>query len=203
MKKKILNTQIEDLQGEEWIDVIGYDGSYEVSNFGRIKSVYRLVSGRWSDLVVKPRIMSQHECNRSLKVQLCLSGECKQFCVSNLVYLSFNKDSPLRPNECIMHIDKNIYNNNIDNLKIETRKLSRKQDFIKKAHSIEKCNKNLEKANDRNRLFYSTRTHKTCNVCEKSKEIAKFIQGHNKCKECYNFEMREKRRLIKINNMKK
>lgn len=34
---------LEDLKGEYWKDVIGYEGIYKVSNFGRIKSLARIV----------------------------------------------------------------------------------------------------------------------------------------------------------------
>ena len=36
------NLQIEDLENEEWIDAIGFDGIYQVSNLGRVKTL-----GRW------------------------------------------------------------------------------------------------------------------------------------------------------------
>jgi hypothetical protein len=35
------NTEIKSLKGEQWKDVPGFDGEYEVSNFGRIKSLRR------------------------------------------------------------------------------------------------------------------------------------------------------------------
>ncbi len=31
------NLSLENMEGEEWTDVIGYDGIYSVSNYGRIK----------------------------------------------------------------------------------------------------------------------------------------------------------------------
>lgn len=35
------NTDIKDIDGEEWVDVIGYDGMYCISNYGRVKSMAR------------------------------------------------------------------------------------------------------------------------------------------------------------------
>jgi len=32
---------------EIWKDVVGYEGSYQVSNIGRVKSLERIVNGRW------------------------------------------------------------------------------------------------------------------------------------------------------------
>lgn len=34
------NRQIEDLPNEKWRDVVGYEGLYQVSNLGRVKSLY-------------------------------------------------------------------------------------------------------------------------------------------------------------------
>jgi hypothetical protein len=36
---------------EEWRPVVGYEGCYEVSNYGRVKSLYK---GRVRDRILKP-----------------------------------------------------------------------------------------------------------------------------------------------------
>lgn len=191
------NKQLEDLPNEEWIDVIGYDGIYNVSNLGRVKSLFRYVKCKDYERPVNERILSQHFVKSSLMCQLNNEGVGESKHVSNLVYLSFNKNSPLKPNEVIMHIDKNIYNNALTNLKIETCKESINQNFIKGVHSFDKCISNLNIANKKNKEYYDTRTHKDCNTCKKSKLLVEFIHGHSKCKECHNYQMREKRRLLK------
>jgi hypothetical protein len=38
-------------EGEEWRDVVGFEGFYKVSNLGRIVALERQVIGRWD----KPR----------------------------------------------------------------------------------------------------------------------------------------------------
>lgn len=53
------NLQLEDLPNEVWVDVYGYDGIYEVSNLGRVKSLERYVSnGRGGKMSVKERILN-------------------------------------------------------------------------------------------------------------------------------------------------
>jgi len=42
MEQYYLNTELDNIDNEEWIDIMGFDGIYEVSNYGRVKSV-----GRW------------------------------------------------------------------------------------------------------------------------------------------------------------
>ena len=51
MGKKRCDTEI-------WRDVVGYEGYYQVSNLGRLKSLKRLVKGRWGDYPVKGCIMN-------------------------------------------------------------------------------------------------------------------------------------------------
>ena len=51
--------QIEDLPNEKWKDVIGYDGFYEISNLGRIKSLPRLrISPTGGEGYTKSKILS-------------------------------------------------------------------------------------------------------------------------------------------------
>lgn len=40
--KHFENLSIKDIEGETWVDVVGYEGLYLVSNFARVKSVRRV-----------------------------------------------------------------------------------------------------------------------------------------------------------------
>lgn len=47
------NLSLEDLPGEEWRDVVGYEGLYQVSNLGRVKSLWKFDSkGRKKGVVI-------------------------------------------------------------------------------------------------------------------------------------------------------
>lgn len=51
------------LENEEWRDVVGFEGSYIVSNLGRIVSVPRIRDNRFTDHCVwKGRLIKQHLC---------------------------------------------------------------------------------------------------------------------------------------------
>ena len=43
--------------GEEWRDVIGYEGIYLISNFGRIASLWRTANNRFSDVAKPPHLL--------------------------------------------------------------------------------------------------------------------------------------------------
>ena len=93
---------------EKWLDVVGYEGLYQVSNFGRVKSLPReTTSGR----VLKPHINK-----RNGYVYITLSRENKQeekrvhILVAN-AFIGANQEG-LQVN----HKDGNKTNNNVTNL---------------------------------------------------------------------------------------
>lgn len=51
------NLQLEDLENEIWVDAFGFDGIYEVSNLGRIKSLQREVNTRWGTPRLKEELI--------------------------------------------------------------------------------------------------------------------------------------------------
>ena len=93
---------------EVWKPVLGYEGLYEVSNWGRVKSVKYTKRG-------KNHILSSVKGNY-LRVNLYKGKKGKQFLIHRLVYEAFNGKIP--SNMQINHIDENRWNNNLDNLEL-------------------------------------------------------------------------------------
>lgn len=77
--------------GEEWRTIKGYEGLYEISNFGRVKSLNYRRTG-------KERIMTLSK-NKSgyLVVNLCKKGKVKIWRVNRLVALSFIENPENKP----------------------------------------------------------------------------------------------------------
>lgn len=106
---------------EEWKPISGYEGFYEVSNFGNIRSVDRYVrSGNGSLRKIPSRPVAQ-VVTHGYKV-VCLSRENKQKCirVHKIVCSEFNGAGA--PNEVVNHIDGDRMNNRFDNLEWVTQK---------------------------------------------------------------------------------
>lgn len=76
--------EIVDLEGEIWKPVVGFEGKYEVSNKGRVKSLN-------FNKTSKKRIMKQNFTKQGgyLFVNLCKDGKHKGYLVHRLVYNAF------------------------------------------------------------------------------------------------------------------
>ena len=93
------------MKKEYWKPVVGYEGLYEVSNWGRVKS---LKFG-------KEKILKQSKNNKGYcLVTLSKNGTHKHFQVHRLVALHFLPNPNNLPQ--INHKDENKTNNNVDNL---------------------------------------------------------------------------------------
>ena len=99
---------------EIWKDIPGYEGYYQASNMGRIKSIEReIVYSNGVKKTIKEKILKNTFDGHYMKVILSKNGLKKQIRVHRLVLLTFerrNKDT------MINHIDGNKLNNKLDNL---------------------------------------------------------------------------------------
>lgn len=102
---------------ETWLPIPGYEGIYEVSDRGRVRSLDRLDSrgrrrkGRLRRLIMQP---SGH-----FTVSLCREAEHQGFLVHHLVLLAFVGPRPDGMEGC--HWDDNPANNHLANLRWDTR----------------------------------------------------------------------------------
>lgn len=111
---------------EEWKDIKGYEGLYQISNYGNCKSLDRIIERktRWGDLakiVYKGKILSPNKVGGGyLKYDLCKNGKYQAKSAHRLVYETFVDNIPEGME--IDHIDCNRENNNVKNLRCVTRK---------------------------------------------------------------------------------
>lgn len=93
-------------ENEEWVDIKGYEGRYQISNYGRI----------WS--IVSQRYLKAHELVGKHYMVVCLiakNGKKKTEYVHRLVLLSFVGNPPEGKPQC-NHKDEDPHNNRLDNL---------------------------------------------------------------------------------------
>ena len=116
---------------EEWKDIIGYEGLYQVSNLGRVKSMNRVIyysDGRkfnYYSQILKVNINKRNYNNNI--VHLYKNGIRKAIPVHRLVATSFIVNNDNLPE--VNHIDGNRNNNKVENLEWSSRKDNMKHAF--------------------------------------------------------------------------
>ena len=98
---------------EVWRDVNGYEGLYQVSSEGRVKSLKRKM--RKNERILKPT----YDGRGRLYVDLCAGGKRKRHKVHRLVCKAFHENPDNKPE--VNHINENASDNRACNLEWCTR----------------------------------------------------------------------------------
>lgn len=94
---------------EIWIDIIGYEGKYQVSNTGKIRSLNYNNTGEIRELKQKKNKYGYME------VKLSKNNKTRDFMVGRLVAMHFLPNTNYKDE--VMHISKDATDNSIKNLK--------------------------------------------------------------------------------------
>lgn len=133
---------IDSLEGEEWRDIINYEGLYKVSNKGRILSVGRQIKAANRIIISQNRILNPtSSINNYLYVTLCKNCNQKRFFIHRLVAQAFIENSNSYPH--IDHIDTNKHNNNVENLRWVTPKMNMENVLTRQHLSKVRKNNNI------------------------------------------------------------
>ena len=116
------------MTNEVWKDVVGYEGLYQVSNMGNVKSV-----GYGKERVLKPG----KDSRKYLTVSLSKSKKPKTFLVHRLVAQAFIPNPDNKP--CIDHINTITTDNRVENLRWVTPK-----ENVNNPLTREHCNVNID-----------------------------------------------------------
>lgn len=103
------------MKNETWVDIKGYEGHYQVSNKGGVRSLDRTVNiGKSKQF--KKGIVLKITKKRGGYLGVCLrkNGKSKNFYVHRLVAINFIENKNNLPQ--VNHIDGNKLNNNVSNL---------------------------------------------------------------------------------------
>ena len=209
-----LNTNIEDLPNEIWVDAFGFDGYYEVSNLGRIKSVSNR-EVRFGNQIRKIPIQIRKQVKSKVKTK---SGNIDErltcpFRVENvqtsihvprIIYQSFF------PKE---NIDEKVISHK-NRLEIDNRLCNLIPETIQKNHSdnMHKFNcrdmkSKLKSLTDKKHLeFVNTVFEKTCRMCNETKPLLEFQvkkittrnENRNICKSCRRLQAKKRYEAKKL-----
>lgn len=118
---------------EIWKDIKGYEGFYQVSNSGNVKSLYRIAnSPRNTTRIIKERILSPSPNKGGyLSIVLSMNSVCKTFPIHKLVAEHFLNHTSKGQNLVVNHKDFNRKNNNLCNLEIVTQRENANKKHLK------------------------------------------------------------------------
>ncbi|ARD98866.1 HNH endonuclease [Lactococcus lactis RTB018] len=110
------------MEEEIWKDIPGYEGKYQASNLGRIKSMSRMIYSKnqsksfyWNS---QERILSPGRRDKCGHISVVLHNPKKSFGVHQLVMLAF--EGPVPKGKCVLHSNGNPQDNRLSNLRYNT-----------------------------------------------------------------------------------
>lgn len=135
---------------EIWKPIKGFEGLYEISNTGLVKSLRREVPNNGGISIVKEKILKpQKEKNGYLRIGLNKRNKKYMFLIHRLVAESFI--SNVNNYAEINHKDGNKSNNNVDNLEWCSRSYNIKHSYINKLRNTDINRKNAKKMIEKNK----------------------------------------------------
>ena len=116
---------------EEWRDIIGYEGSYQISNLGHVKSLNRTdTTGR----NIKEKILKgTPNKDGYLCVEFKKDGKRRTFAVHRLVAMMFIPN--IENKQCVDHINTTRTDNRVENLRWVTHKENCNNELTRKHRS--------------------------------------------------------------------
>lgn len=100
---------------ERWLPIAGYEGLYEVSDFGNVRSLDRVVPTHYGTRVHRGKQLLPTCTNKGYsRVGLSRDGTTKLFVIHRLVCAAFLPPDPERPH--VNHLDLDRTNNRVTNL---------------------------------------------------------------------------------------
>ena len=164
---------------EIWKDVIGYEGLYQVSNLGRVKSLDRYVfNSRWNIKIHKQvMFLRPHKNNKGYKLlSLTKNNKSKSFQVHRLVALAFIPN-PFNK-EQVNHINGIKDDNRVENLEWNTAHENMKHAYKNNLITIDKIRKCVNKsAKVRERPIYQIKNGEIINEFKTIENAKKMLGG--------------------------
>ena len=133
---------------EKWKDVAGYEGLYQVSNLGRIKSVERYRDNHGKPQIIHEKIKNTRTKNSGyLITDLYKNNKRKSVMIHRVVASAFLPVEEIK--ETVNHKDGNKFNNNVENLEWSSFSEQNKHFYKKGLKSKENIKKAVKAMNEK------------------------------------------------------
>jgi hypothetical protein len=99
---------------ENWKDIIGYEGSYQISDIGNVRSISRAINDNGGKKYIDGMILKLIPTNGYLRVALSKNSKHRKFSVHRLVAIHFIANDENK--RCVNHKDSVRSNNHVSNL---------------------------------------------------------------------------------------
>ena len=158
--------EYENIEGEEWRPVLGYEGLYEVSSHGRVKIVDRVVNGNGGSRFLRRGHLKRLATNAYgyRTVHLAKDGHKKSPAVHAVVLEAFIGPRPDGMVGC--HNDGDPSNNRLDNLRWDTPENNARDTVLHGTHPMSKkshCKHGHEFTPDN--VILNRNGHRACRAC--------------------------------------
>lgn len=108
-------------ENEEWRDVPNYEGYYQASNLGRVRSLDRTVTySNGSDRFYKGQILKAAVSDGYKLISLSIDGESRSFKLSQIMAMTFLGHKPDGHKLVVDHINGDRSDDRVENLRIVT-----------------------------------------------------------------------------------
>ena len=165
---------------EEWRDIPGWEGYYQASSEGRVRSVDRMIvrsdgrTCRWKGTELKPAMQESGH----LFVTLCRGSGTKIERVHRVVCLTFI--GPCPPGMEVCHNNGKPDDNRLDNLRYGTKSENRRDDVSNGAHANARkthCPRGHELSDVNNTSSAANRGYRNCLACNRARGFLKRKPG--------------------------
>jgi hypothetical protein len=127
---------------EIWKDIKGYEGFYQISNKGRVKSLSRYRNNHQGQQEVKEKILKPFISNGYYRVTLRNDGHGKKYYIHRIVASEFLNLRDYSDKYQVDHIDNNRLNNDVENLQIITQAENIKKQMLNMLNNFDKYKEN-------------------------------------------------------------
>ena len=176
---------------EQWKDIEGYEGLYQVSNYGEVRSLDRkqthLINGKERTMSLKGKVLSKaNSADGYHYVALSKNGKLVPHRINRLVAQAFIPNPNNEPQ--VNHIDEDRKNNHVDNLEWCSAKYNANYGNHR-ARLINVSSVMLKVTfKDGNYEIYSSRAEASEKLGINKGSISRWANGHTKCRKGMTFE---------------